>query len=126
MIMMREIVVGSFIIGAFIFGAILILIYLLRCLLYETTGVERKPRGEKTLDKEESFASLDTSLSGNEHPLKDPELGEISGEGSTLAPKPPAAEPPEKKADDKRPYGPPKPEYNAVDDFILGNDSDSD
>ncbi|CAF1698225.1 unnamed protein product [Brassica napus] len=78
MIMMREIVVGSFIIGAFIFGAILILIYLLRCLLYETTGVERKPRGEKTLDKEESFASLDTSLSGNEHPLKDPERESIT------------------------------------------------
>lgn len=43
-----------------------------------THVVERKPRGEKTLDKEESFASLDTSLSGNEHPLKDPERESIT------------------------------------------------
>ncbi|KAL0709891.1 hypothetical protein Bca4012_016869 [Brassica carinata] len=126
MIMLREIVLGSIIIGAFIFGAILILIYLLRWLLYEATGVQRKPRGERTLNREESFASQDTRSSGNEYPVKDPEVGEISGEGSTEAPKPPAPTPPEKKADDKRPYGPPKPEYNAADDFIIVDDGDSD
>lgn len=37
---MLEIVLGSIITGAFIFGAILLLIYLLRWLLYDTTGGE--------------------------------------------------------------------------------------
>lgn len=54
-------------------------------------------------------------------------VGEISGEGSTEAPKPPEKKAePEKEADDKRPYyGPPKPEYNAADDFTM-DDDDSD